>query len=39
MSQLESNLKDLLVREAHLKLSREQLTPSWVEKEAELRAI
>lgn len=39
MSQLESNLKDLLVREAHLKLSREQLTPIWVEKEAELRAI
>jgi len=39
MSQLEQTLKDLLVREAHLKLSREQLTPIWVEKEAELRAV
>jgi len=39
MSQLESTLKDLLVREAHLKLSREQLMPIWAEKEAELRAM
>jgi len=39
MSDLESKLKDLLVREAHLKLSREQLRPVWVDKEAELRAV
>jgi hypothetical protein len=39
MSQLENKLKDLLVREAHLKLSRDQLRPVWVEKEAELRAV
>ncbi len=39
MSQIENKLKDLLVREAHLKLSREQLRPIWVEKEAELRAV
>lgn len=39
MSQLDQKLKDLLVREAHLKLSREQLRPVWVEKEAELRAV
>lgn len=39
MSQLDNKLKDLLVREAHLKLSREQLRPIGVEKEAELRAV
>ena len=39
MSQLDDKLKDLLVREAHLKLSREQLRPIWVAKEAELRAV
>lgn len=39
MSDLAQKLKDLLVREAHLKLSREQLRPVWVEKEAELRAV
>lgn len=39
MSQLDQKLRDLLVREAHLKLSREQLRPVWVEKEAELRAV
>lgn len=39
MSDLDPTLKDLLVREAHLRLSREQLTPVWAAKEAELRAI
>jgi hypothetical protein len=39
MSQLDQKLRDLLVREAHLKLSREQLRPVWAEKEAELRAV
>lgn len=39
MSDLDAKLKDLLVREAHLKLSREQLRPIWVTKEAELRAV
>jgi hypothetical protein len=39
MSQIDPKLKDLLVREAHLRLSREQLTPVWTQKEAELRAI
>lgn len=39
MSQLDEKLRTLLVREAHLKLSREQLRPVWAEKEAELRAV
>ncbi len=39
MSQIDPKLKDLLLREAHLRLSREKLTPVWAEKEAELRAI
>jgi hypothetical protein len=39
MSDLATKLKDLLVREAHLRLSREQLRPVWVAKEAELRAV
>jgi len=39
MSRIEPQLKDLLVREAHLRLSREQLTPVWAEKEAQLRAV
>ena len=39
MHLIDSTLKDLLVREAHLRLSREQLTPVWAQKEAELRAV
>jgi hypothetical protein len=39
MSQLDEKLKTLLVREAHLRLSREQLRPIWANKEAELRAV
>jgi hypothetical protein len=39
MSDLPQRLKDLLVREAHLKVSRDQLTPVLTEKEAELKAI
>ena len=39
MHLIDSPLKDLLVREAHLRLSREQLMPVWAQKEAELRAI
>jgi len=39
MTQIDPQLKDLLVREAHLRLSRAQLTPVWSKKEAELRAI
>lgn len=39
MPQLDSKLKDLLVREAHLRMSRAQLMPVWSQKEAELRAI
>lgn len=32
-------LRDLLFREAHLKLARQRLTPLWTTKEAELRAV
>jgi hypothetical protein len=39
MPPLDPMLKDLLVREAHLRRSRDQLTPVWAQKEAELRAI
>ena len=39
MSRIDPKLKDLLVQEAHLRLGREQLTPAWTQKEAELRAI
>jgi hypothetical protein len=39
MSHLGPKIRDLLVREAHLKMSREQLRPIWVQKEAELRAV
>ena len=39
MIELNPTLKDLLVREAHLRLSREQLKPVWMEKEAALRAV
>ena len=39
MSRIDPKLKDLLVREAHLRLSRVQLMPAWSQKEAELRAI
>jgi hypothetical protein len=39
MNQIDPKLKDLLVREAHLRLSRARLTPVWSNKEAELRAI
>ena len=39
MTRIDPKLKDLLVREAHLRLSRAQLTPIWAQKEAELRAI
>jgi len=39
MSDLKRNLKDLLMREAHLRLWRDQLKPKWAEKEAELRAV
>lgn len=39
MSELDPKLTDLLMREAHLRLSREHLRPVWVAKEAELRAV
>jgi len=39
MPQLDPKLKDLLVREAHLRMSRAQLMPVWSQTEAELRAI
>jgi hypothetical protein len=39
MVELKPKLHDLLMREAHLRLSREQLKPVWAEKEAELRAV
>lgn len=39
MSQLDEKLKTLLVREAHLRLSRDQLRPVWADQEAELRAV
>ena len=39
MTPIDSKLKDLLVREAHLRLSRAQLTPIWADKEAALRAV
>jgi hypothetical protein len=39
MAEIDPKLKDLLLREAHLRLSREQLTPVWNEKEAALRAV
>ncbi len=39
MAEIDPKLKDLLLREAHLRLSREQLTPIWNEKEAALRAV
>ncbi len=39
MSRIDPALKDLLVREAHLRLSRGQLKPIWAEKEAALRAV
>ena len=39
MAALNPKLKDLLMREAHLRLTREELKPVWAEKEAELRAV
>ena len=39
MVELNPILRDLLMREAHLRLSREQLKPVWAQKEAELRAV
>ena len=39
MSPLDEKLKTLLVREAHLRLRREQLRPIWAGKAAELRAL
>ena len=36
---LDPKLKDLLVREAHLRLYRERLEPVWSKKEAALRAV
>ncbi len=39
MIQIDSRLRDLLVREAHLRLSLARLTPVSVQKEADLRAI
>jgi len=39
MSDISHKLHDLLVREAHLRLSREQLLPVLAEKEKELQAI
>ena len=39
MVDLNSNLKDLLMREAHLRLYRERLEPLWEKREAALREI
>ncbi len=39
MSALPRELQDLLVREAHLRLGREQLAPILAEKEAELKTV
>ena len=38
-SQIDQKIKDLLVREAHLRMSREQLRPVWVQKEVDLRTV
>lgn len=39
LNPIDPKLKDLLVREAHLRLSWAQITPIWTQKEADLRAI
>ena len=39
MSELSRKLQDLLIREAHLRLTREALAPFFAEKEAELRQV